>query len=173
MKKAIVGNLVPLLLALIFFMGTWPFVESVSRFWTSHTSAIEWQGVRVETPVVAPGGVLSLVYRAKINKQCPSDLRGFLIEEDGSVPVRLPIIAGGYRPPNDDFVEIRVKIQVPTNSDPGLAPLTDGKYTYRATATRYCPDGVELDTAIPDAPFTISHSVVGEITSNETVSLLP
>lgn len=173
MKKAIIGNLIPALLAIIVFCVSLPFYESAARLFRTHTRAVEWDGVRVITPTVGPGGVLELAYRAKINKQCPSDLQGFLIEEDGSVPVRLPLVAGGYRPPGDDFEEIRVKIQVPFTSDPGLAPLRAGKYTYRAIATRYCTEGVEQDREIPDATFIFRQSVSRKGALDETASMVP
>lgn len=125
--------------------------EQVRKWWGDSTPAITWHGVEVISGTVKPGDVLTLVYTATINKQCPSDLRGFLVAPDGTVPVRLPITNGGYSRPSDGPINIRVSILIPKTSDPGLAPLVSGIYTYRAVATRYCPDGVEEDSTIPDA----------------------
>jgi hypothetical protein len=132
-----------------------PFIESIMRVQSRAQAAIEWHGVEVVTEVVKPGGTLELVYSATINKQCPSDLRGFFVAEDGTVPVRFPTVAGGYARPSVEPVEIRVKLAVPEKADPGLAPFVSGEYTYRAVATRYCPDGVEDDAGIPDATFQL------------------
>lgn len=173
MKTAIIRNIVPATLAIIMFMVTLPFYESAARLLAHQSDAIEWQGVRVIDPVVEPGGTLELVYSARINKQCPSDLQGFLVEEDGSVPVRFPVVTGGYRPPADDVEEIRVKLQIPLTSDPGLAPLRAGRYTYRAIATRYCIDGVEQDHSIPSATFTLRQNLGRQVGQNDTLSMAP
>lgn len=155
MKKTITSHAVPALLACLVFFTTLPFIESLLRFNARTTDAITWHGVEVISKVVRPGGNLDLVYSATINKQCPSDLRGFFVAPDGTVPIRLPTVAGGYARPSSEPVEIRVRLAVPEKSDPGLAPLQSGEYTYRAIATRYCPDGVEDDNAIPDARFQL------------------
>lgn len=155
MKRAIASHAVPALLACIVFFTTLPFVESLARFHERSRTAIDWHGVEVISRVVRPGGELELVYSATINKQCPSDLRGFFVAADGTVPIRLPTVAGGYARPSAKPVEIRVKLSVPEKSDPGLAALQSGEYTYRAIATRYCPDGVEDDNDIPDAKFQL------------------
>lgn len=146
-------HILPAIMAVLVFFVTVPFVESVFRFYSHYQPAVEWHGVEVISKVVRPGDNLELLYSATINKQCPSDLRAFFIAPDGSVPVRLPPVAGGYARPSDEEVEIKVKVMVPKTSDPGLAPLVSGEYTYRAIATRYCPDGVEDDNDIPDAKF--------------------
>jgi hypothetical protein len=148
-------HLIPALLACIVFFTTIPFVESVIRIHHRTTAAIEWHGVNVVTGTVKPGDVLELVYTLTVNKQCPADLRAFIVAPDGTVPIRIPTIAGGYARPSEVPVEIKVKIPVPKTSDPGLGPLQSGLHTYRATATRYCPDGVEDDNSIPDATFTL------------------
>lgn len=155
MRKKITAHLAPALLALVVFFTTLPFMESLLRINSRVTEAITWHGVEVITKAVKPGGELELIYSATINKQCPSDLRGFFVAPDGSVPIRMPPVAGGYARPSDDPVEIRVRLAVPEKSDPGLAPLVSGEYTYRATATRYCPDGVEDDNDIPEAKFQL------------------
>jgi hypothetical protein len=142
-------------LALIAFFAFLPFLETIMRGIDRHTSAIEWHGVEVVTKTVRPGDFLEIVYGATVNKQCPADLRGFLVAEDGTVPVRYPVVAGGYSRPSDEPVEIRVRVKVPETADPGLAPLHDGEYIYRTLATRYCPDGVQDDTGIPDARFNL------------------
>lgn len=155
MKRTIASHAVPALLAVIVFFTTLPFMESLTRAYDRTQEAITWHGVEVITKVVRPGGTLELLYSATINKQCPSDLRGFFVASDGSVPIRMPPVAGGYARPSPDPVEIRVKVAVPKDSDPGLAPLRSGEYTYRAIATRYCPRGIEDDNGIPDARFRL------------------
>lgn len=155
MKTFVRQNMIPAFLALTVVLVTLPFFESVFRLYNKTISAVEWHGVEVITKVVKPGGNLELLYSATINKQCPSDLRGFIVASDGTVPVRFPTVAGGYARPSAEPVEIRVKLQVPETSDPGLAPLQTGEYIYRTTSTRYCPDGVEYDNGIPDAKFSM------------------
>lgn len=155
MKKTIASHVVPVLLAVIVFFTTVQFVESVMRAHGRTQAAIDWHGVEVISKVIRPGDNLEIVYSATINKQCPSDLRTFMVAPDGTVPVRLPTVAGGYAKPSDTPVEIRVKVPFPKTSDPGLAPLAGGEYIYRAMATRYCPDGVEDDNTIPDARFRL------------------
>lgn len=153
MIRRVLPHAVPALLALIVFFTTLPFLESVLRFHDRTVEAITWHGVEVVTKTVNPGGELEVVYTATINKQCPSDLRSFFVASDGTVPIRLPTVAGGYARPSDGPVEIRVRIHVPEAADPGLAPIKNGEYIYRTLATRYCPDGVEDDNHIPDAKF--------------------
>lgn len=143
------------MLALIAVFAFLPFVESVFRGIARQTSAIEWHGVEVVTKTVRPGDFLEIVYGATVNKQCPADLRGFLVADDGTVPVRYPVVAGGYSRPSDEPVEIRVRVKVPETADPGLAPLHTGEYIYRTLATRYCPDGVQDDNGVPDARFNL------------------
>lgn len=142
-------------MAFIIFMTTLPFIESIMRYHSAAQAAITWHGVEVVSKVIRPGDNLELVYSATINKQCPSDLRAFIVAPDGSVPVRYPTVAGGYARPSDLPVEIRVKVRVPPHADPGLASFVSGEHIYRATATRYCPDGVENDNSVPDAAFTL------------------
>jgi hypothetical protein len=155
MSLKIMQHGVAAMLALIVFFTSLPFVEAVLRGVDRQTSAIEWHGVEVVTKTVRPGDFLEIVYGATVNKQCPADLRGFLVADDGTVPVRYPIVAGGYSRPSDEPVEIRVRIKIPQTADPGLAPLHDGEYIYRTLATRYCPDGVEEDIVVPDARFNL------------------
>lgn len=149
------SHIIPAFLACIAVFTLLPFVESLLRVHGRAQAAIEWHGVEVISKVIRPGDHLDLVYSATINKQCPSDLRAFIVAPDGTVPVRLPTVAGGYARPSAAPVEIRVKLPVPRTADPGLAPLVSGEHIYRATATRYCPDGVEDDNAIPDARFML------------------
>ena len=158
MKTFITKHFVPFMLAVLFLFVILPAFDSVTRIVKMFKPAISWQGVRVLTPKVQPGGILYMVYTATINEQCPADIRGFLIASDGTVPVRFPSVTGGYAKPNDDAVEIRVSIQIPKRADSGLASLTTGDYVYRSIATRYCPDGIEDDNAIPDARFVLEVS---------------
>jgi hypothetical protein len=155
MKKNITVHLVPAVLALLVFFTTFPFLDSVLRINSRATNAITWHSVEVANKVVRPGDTIELIYSATINKQCPTDLRGFFVAPDGSVPIRLPTLAGGYTRPSDGPVEIRVNVFTPKQSDAGLPPLKSGEYTYRVIATRYCPDGVEDDNGIPDARFQL------------------
>jgi hypothetical protein len=155
MIARILPHIVPALLALIAFFTTLPFIEAALRIHSSAQAAVEWHGVEVISKVVRPGDNLELTYSATINKQCPSDLRAFIVAEDGTVPVRYPTVAGGYTRPSVEPVEIKVRVKVPPHADPGLADFISGEYVYRTTATRYCPDGVEIDNDIPDAPFRL------------------
>lgn len=158
MKYLVRTNIIPALLAFLVFFTTLPFIESIIRITSRAQAAIEWHGVEVLTKVVRPGGNLELVYSATINKQCPSDLRAFIVAPDGTVPIRFPTVAGGYARPAGAPVEIRVRLPIPEQSDPGLAPLVSGEHIYRTTVTRYCPDGVENDNSVPDAKFMMEAS---------------
>lgn len=148
-------HVIPLALALILFMVALNGVEQVMRWMDRSVPAIEWQGVEVLTQTVRPGGELSVIYTARINKSCPADLRGFLIAPDGSAPVRFPVVAGGYAKPSDDPVMIRVSITIPRQADRGLHQFQNGNHIYRTMATRYCPEGVEEDASVPDVPFML------------------
>jgi hypothetical protein len=155
MKLFVQLHLIPALLAVIVFFTTLPFIESAMRLNSRAEAGVDWHGVKTITRVLKPGDTLEMIYLATINKQCPSDIRGFIVAPDGSVPVRFPTVAGGYTRPSDGPVEIRVRIPIPRQSDGGLEPLKSGEYIYRSTVTRYCPDGVEDDNLIPDVPFTL------------------
>lgn len=146
---------IPPVAALILAMVTLNSADVIHRWWDSHGSAISWQGVEVVTKTVRPGEDLKVIYSGIINRQCPAEIRGFLVAPDGTVPVRFPMVAGGYSDPSDDPVKIRVSIAIPKASDPGLSPLDSGRYVYRALATRYCPGGIETDSDIPDAEFNL------------------
>jgi hypothetical protein len=148
-------HILPALLAAIMVFTIVPFIVSVLHLRDAFGPAVSWHGVTVTTPVVAPGSVLGIVYRATINRACPSDIRGFLVAPDGTVPVRFPTVFGGYTLPADGPVDIKVSILIPQRADVGLAPLGDGDYVYRVLVTRYCPAGVEHDHFVPDARFTL------------------
>lgn len=154
-RRFVVPHIIPALLAMVVFFTTLPFIESVVRLHDRTREAITWHSVKVVTPVVSPGETLEVVYSATINKQCPSDVRGFFVAPDGSVPVRMATTAGGYARPSDGPVDVRVKLLVPVMSDSGLAPLQSGEYIYRTLVTRYCPDGVEDDNSVPDVKFRL------------------
>lgn len=149
------NHLIPAALALILVFVSLGAIQQVRSWWRQVTPAIDWHGVEVFTRTVHPGGTLSLEYTATINKQCPADLRGFLVAPDGTVPVRFPVVAGGYSKPTPEPVKIRVSLTIPYLADPGLSPMVAGDYTYRTMAIRYCPEGVEEDASIPDAPFRL------------------
>jgi len=123
---------------------------------------IEWLGVRVLTPVVKVGGVLELEYTAKINRQCPADIRAFLIRKRGDgveqAAYRFPDRTGGYRladPTKWQVILVKILIQDSSIGDefPKLEP---GEYAYRVRPIRYCADGVEPDNFSPDARFTLT-----------------
>lgn len=125
-------------------------------FFARFTRAITWDGVVVSTPVVSPGGTLIIKYRAIVNKQCPSDLRTFIIAPDDTAPVRFPPIFGGYvRPSNGEWRDINVSIVIPQTPDASQPNWIDGEYIYRTIATRYCPEGVEVDSNVPDVKFKL------------------
>lgn len=118
--------------------------------------AIEWKGVIVSTPVVKIGGELIVSYTARVNKQCPADLRSFLIDRTGAAAYRFPDTQGGYSTANrnsDQTITVRRVIRDPLAGE-NLAPLQPGVYTYRVTAIRYC-ETTQLDSFIPDATFTL------------------
>lgn len=149
------GHILPLVLAGILFVMALNSLDQVEKWIDRQTPAISWAGVETMTQTVSPGGILTVEYTAIINKHCPSDLRGFIEASDGTVPVRFPVVAGGYAKPSPEPRKIRVSVTLPQSSDPGLAPLRTGPHVYRTVATRYCPEGVEEDTNIPDAPFRL------------------
>jgi len=148
-------HFLPALMALLLLLVTITSGEQIRKWWTQSTTAIQWQGVEVITKTVQPGGILTVEYTAIVNKQCPSDLRGFIVASDGSSPIRFPVVAGGYTKPSPDPITIRVAVTIPPVSNGGLAPLRSGPHIYRTMATRFCPDGVEEDNSIPDAPFIL------------------
>lgn len=148
-------NFVPALLALILLFVTVNASEQALKWWREYTPAIEWQGVEVTQTTVQPGGELMVIYTAVVHKQCPSDLHSFIVAPDGSVPIRYPVVAGGYSKPSDGPIRIRVSVTVPPSADEGLRPLVSGPHVYRTLAVRYCADGVEQDSSVPDAPFML------------------
>lgn len=155
MSQLIRQHIIAATLALIVFFTALPFAESVINLHYKAQSAIEWENVKILNDVVYPGDIIEVVYKAKVNKLCPADLRGFIVAPDGTVPIRYPIVAGGYTKPTEEPTEIKVKVVMPLTSDPGLAPLVSGEYAYRAIATRYCPEGIEEDTDVPEAKFKL------------------
>lgn len=148
-------HLLPAMLAAIMVFTVLPFIETSLRIASASTPAIEWHGIVGATPEVSPGGILQITYKATVNKQCPSDIRGFLIAPDGTVPVRFPTLFGGYTRPADGPVDIRVAIPIPKQTDRGQAPFIAGEYIYRTLVTRYCADGVEDDHSVPDVKFNL------------------
>ena len=142
-------------MALIAVLAGIPAVQQLYDWHNEWTTPIEWKDVKVLTPVIRAGDELSLQYTAKVNRTCPADLRGFLIYEDGSSPVRFPVVTGGYRKPTDDFISFNVHISIPKTADVGLGNLLPGKYVYRSLVTRYCPEGQVEDAGVPDAKFEI------------------
>lgn len=130
--------------------------NAVERAFAKSEPAIDWRGAKAVTPEVKIGGTLEVQYTALIRKQCPSDLRSFLLnEKTDAAAYRFPDQAGGYRRVSLDPQTWTVKIAV--NDPPagsGFPPLEPGDYTYRTTAIRYC-DRIELDSMIPDVAFKL------------------
>lgn len=146
-------KLTPPLLGLVLAMTAISSGDVLSKWWAGTGPAVEWRGIEVLSQTVHPGGKLVMTYTAVINRQCPSELRGFLVAEDGTVPVRFPPVSGGYTEASPDPVQVRVSLTIPEKSDPGLTPLQSGDYVYRTVSTRFCPNGVEMDNDVPDAKF--------------------
>jgi hypothetical protein len=155
MARVFHSHILPAVLALILLAVTINSIETGRVWWSRSAYAIDWHDGKALTPKVSAGGVLTAEYTATVNKQCLTDLRGFIVAEDGTVPVRMPLVAGGYSRPSEGPIKIRVGITIPPTSDGGLAPLKSGPHIYRTLATRYCPDGVEEDSRIPDVPFML------------------
>jgi hypothetical protein len=149
------AKFLPPVLGFMLAMALIQMSPSILNWWHARGQAIDWLGVKVLTPVVRPGGILRITYTAVVHRQCPSDLRTFIVAPNGALPVRFPTVRGGYTPPSDGPVDILVEVQIPTSADPGLAPFTSGPHVYRTVATRYCAHGFEDDVAIPDARFLL------------------
>lgn len=144
----------PPVLAILLALVALNSADTIRKWWVGAGPAVQWQGVEVMTQTVKPGGQIEAVYSAIIRRQCPSEVRGFVVDaSNGTVPVRFPVVWGGYVMPDPEPVKIRVSITMPRSSDPGLAPLRAGKHVYRTLVTRYCPTGVEADNLVPDVPF--------------------
>ena len=134
-------------------------INSAPHWWSLYTStvpAIKWIDARVLTPVVAPGETLKIAYRSIVNKQCPSELRTFILAADGSSPVRFPPLAGGYSHASDTVRDIQVSILIPLEPDASQPKWVDGEYIYRTTAMRFCGDSVQIDNDIPDVAFRLA-----------------
>lgn len=151
--RTVALKFLPPFAALLLAMAAINSADVLSKWWAGSGPAVEWQGVEVLTKTVRPGGQIEMIYTARIHRQCPAELRGFIVAHDGTVPVRYPVVSGGYTEPSPDPVKIRVSITMPLRADLGLSPLRSGNYVYRTLATRYCPSGVETDSAVPDVPF--------------------
>ena len=148
-------HLLPASIALILTI----LIVNSSTFWRDiyyrTIRCITWGEAVLATPVVAPGETLKITYQVKVNKQCPSDLRTFIMAPDGSAAVRFPPIFGGYNRASGEWQEIKVSVVVPPTPDPSQPNWIEGDYIYRTIATRYCPEGVEVDAAVPDVPFRL------------------
>jgi hypothetical protein len=153
MRAIVRVHFFPAIIAAIVVFTLLPFVESIIRINKAAQAAVEWHSGKAITTEVSPGGVLEIIYKATVHKQCPSDVRGFLIAPDGSVPVRLPTVFGGYTRATGEPSDIKVTILIPPAPDPGRAPYIEGDYLYRTLVTRYCAEGVEDDIYVPDVPF--------------------
>jgi len=130
--------------------------KAVDRALAPAHPPIEWLSAKALTPQVKVGGTLEMEYTAKVNRQCPADLRAFLLDTDTDTAVyRFPDAAGGYRRASEtpQMFTVRVLIENPPlgSAFPALKP---GVYVYRTTAIRYC-ERIVLDSSIPDVRFEI------------------
>ena len=125
------------------------------NLYVSLEPAITWGGVEVLTPVVRPGETLKVVYRVKVNRQCPAELQRFIMTPDGAAPVRFDPLPGGYTHASPDWNTVPVSFTVPLHPDPGQPDWKSGEYLYRSVATRYCPEGTEIDDKAPDVKFKL------------------
>lgn len=149
----LMSRIFPPVMALILALAAINSADVIRKWWEGTGPAIQWLGVEVLSKTVKPGGNIEMIYTARIHRQCPSDIRGFIVAEDGTVPVRFPVLAGGYVEPSDAPVQIRVSIVMPTRSDMGLSELRSGPHIYRTLVTRYCAAGTEVDNFVPDVAF--------------------
>lgn len=143
------------MIALTLFLVSLIFYSMLKAELIRRTPAVEWYGVRVDTPTIKPGDILRLTYRVKVNKTCPADIRAALIGPDGSTAVAFPVRLGGYTKPTYGVIEAPITIHIPLFSDSGRPPFRDGDYTYRMLATRYCPEGIQEDAGAQDARFRL------------------
>ena len=139
-------------------LGVFAFIATMVMWdWVRHnirTPPIEWYGVEVTTPAIRVGGTLKLLYDAKVNEQCPSEVRAFLTDADGTTKRRW-VTQGGYTPVTYDRKKIPVSIQI-TNDDSGLfPPILPGRYLYTVSIIRFCRGGIVVDTDVPSAVFDI------------------
>jgi hypothetical protein len=149
----VLSNVMPAAIAILLFMVAINSADVIHKWWEGRGPAITWYGASASPATVRPGDSFEITYTANVHRQCPADIRGFIFAPDGTVPIRFPVISGGYTRPTEGPTEIRVRLVVPLQSDPGLAPLRTGRHIYRNLITRYCPSGVEIDAAVPDVPF--------------------
>lgn len=148
----------PPIAALVLAMMAINSADVIRKWWEGKTPAVEWRGVEVITKEVKPGGQIEAIYTAVVHRQCPSDIRGFILDSDGSVPVRFPVLWGGYTEPSDKPIKVRVSVTMPRHADAGLEELKSGPHIYRTLVTRYCPHGTETDNKMPDVPFYLEVS---------------
>lgn len=152
MKAFITKHGIPLIAALIVVPTIIPTVDVLHK-WFDNEQPIEWLGVKVITPEIRPGEILELEYEAIVHKQCMSEIRGFYEAPDGTVPVRNPVVNGGYAMPSEEAEPVKVKLLFPKNPDPGQIPFVSGEYKYKTIVTRYCPNNIYIDYTTPPAKF--------------------
>lgn len=148
-------HILPAALALIFVLTLLPFVESVLRYSKSDGPAIEWQSVKVLTPVVRPGEKLVFEYTRQHMHQCPADLRRFIMLPNEDIVVRFPLIPGGGRVAEEAIKTVQSSVVIPIVPDEGKEAWHSGPYIFRMTAVRFCKDRIEYDTNIPDVHFRV------------------
>lgn len=173
-KTKVIEASVPLSVAIIMLAATWHIVSAVKQeilaisadaankavtiALASVDPPIEWISGRALTPEIKVGDTLEIEYKALIKKQCPADVRSFLLDDSDSAVYRFPDQPGGYRRANPEPQTIVVKIKI--NDPPigsGLPPLEPGSYVYRSNAVRYCERFI-LDSNIPDVHFKLSRN---------------
>lgn len=173
MKVKLIDSSIPAVVGLSMMGITYPIVDkvrndilgiaeqaakkAVSEALDTVAPPINWISAKAITPEVKIGGILEIEYTAIVRKQCPADLRAFLLNADSgdAAAYRFPDQAGGYRKADDKPQTWRIKITViDPPSGGGLPPLEAGTYKYRVTAIRYC-ERIALDSEVPDATFKL------------------
>jgi hypothetical protein len=160
MTTRLYQHLIAATLAVIVFMTTLPFIDSVLRYAEDDEPAIAWRSARVLTPVVRPGDLLKYEYTRQHLHQCPADLRRFIMTPNEDIVVRFPVIPGGARSAEDEVKTVQSSVRLPPMLDSG-APWTSGPYLLRMTAVRFCKTAIQYDTSIPDVFFTVDATYEG------------
>ena len=160
MTTRLYQHLIAATLAVLVFLTTLPFIDSVLRYTEDEGPAIEWKSAKTLTPVVRPGGLLEFEYTRQHIYQCPADLRRFIMTPNEDIKARLPVIPGGARMAEDTVKTVQSSVRLPLTTDSG-DPWTSGPYLLRMTAVRFCKHEIQYDTSIPDVFFIIDANFGG------------